>query len=51
MVTNVELGKSSRKVYRVAREEISMDAVKRPVDLHTRKTTNQGMTLWLPVTL
>ncbi len=35
LVRNVELGKSGGEVFRVAREEVSMDAVKRSLDLHT----------------
>jgi hypothetical protein len=41
MVKDAELGKSGRKVFRVTREEISMNAVKRAIDLHTRKPRNQ----------
>jgi hypothetical protein len=41
MVTDSELGKSGREVFRVTREEISMNAVKRAIDLHTRKPRNQ----------
>jgi len=40
MVRDVELGKSGRKVFRVAREEVSMDAVKRSLDLRTTWTLN-----------
>jgi hypothetical protein len=35
MVIDVELGKSGREVFRVAREEVSMDPVKRALGLHT----------------
>ena len=35
MVTDVELGESGGEVYRVAREEIPVDAVECVVDLYT----------------
>jgi len=35
MVMSVELGKSGRKVRRVVREEVLMDAVECALDLHT----------------
>jgi hypothetical protein len=35
MVTDVELSESGGEVYRVAREEISVDAVQRVANLHT----------------
>ena len=35
MIMNVELGESGREIYRVAREEISVDTIQRVVDLHT----------------
>ena len=38
MVTDVELGKSGSEVYRVAREEVSMNAVECAFDLPVRTT-------------
>ena len=35
MVLNVELGESGGEIYRVAREEISVDTIQRVVDLPT----------------
>ena len=35
MVTDIELGESGGEVYRVTREEISVDAVQRVSNLHT----------------
>jgi len=35
VVVNVELGESSGEVYRVTREEISVDTIQRVVNLHT----------------
>ena len=32
---NVELGESGGEVYRIAREEISVDTIQRVVNLHT----------------
>jgi hypothetical protein len=35
MVMNVELDESGGEVYRITREEISVDTIQRLVDLHT----------------
>jgi hypothetical protein len=40
MVTDIELGKSGREVYRVAREEISVDTVQGVVDLRKIYSTS-----------
>ena len=40
MVLNVELGESGGEIYRVAREEISVDTIQRVVDLPTVKSMN-----------
>ena len=44
MVADVELGKSIGEVYRVTREEISVDAVQRVANLHTVVTMNTACT-------
>ena len=52
MVTDVELSESVGEVYRVTREEISVDAVQRVANLHTVKTMNMTCTQvsWLDIT-
>ena len=42
MITDIEQGKSGGKVYRVAREEISVDAVKCVVNLHAYNLSNES---------
>ena len=44
MVTDVELGESVGEVYRVTREEISVDAVQCVANLHTVVTMNMTYT-------
>jgi len=42
MIADIEQGKSGGKVYRVAREEISVDAVECVVNLHTYHLINES---------
>ena len=44
MVADVELSESVGEVYRVTREEISVDAVQRVANLHTVVTMNMTYT-------
>ena len=44
MITDVELGESGGEVYRVTREEISVDAVQGVANLHTVKSMNMACT-------